>query len=218
MTLQQLINTGILALGLLVLFGVAEFLYHKCNWKVEHSRKLVHIVTGLTTLLFPSLICDSIIVSILCTSFLIILLYTKKRSLLPSINNIQRSSKGSVLFPIVIAICYMLSDYYGDFNLYYLPVLLLTICDPLAAIVGKKYAKTKYSILGNNKTIIGSLCFFLSAFVISLYLLYNIHTDNIIFSSILIAFSTTLIEGISRKGYDNLNIPLTAIILLTQLI
>ncbi|MBI3239032.1 MAG: phosphatidate cytidylyltransferase, partial [Flavobacteriia bacterium] len=47
------INAAILSVSFLALFGIAELLYHFAHVKVELTRKLVHLGTGVLTLLFP---------------------------------------------------------------------------------------------------------------------------------------------------------------------
>ena len=131
--------TSPLVLGLcfLALFGLAEFLYHKQKVKAEITRKIVHVGTGLLTLLFPIFLHDQWQVLFLCTAFLLILLASLQFKLLPSINSIDRVSHGSILYPVAVYGCYLAYSY-ADKGLFffYLPILTLAICDPLAALIG----------------------------------------------------------------------------------
>src|SRR3546814_15775711 len=65
-----------------------------------------------------------------------------------------------------------ISDWSSDVcssDLYYLPIMVLAISDPLAALSGKKWPWRPYRIAGATKTILGSLVFFMSAFLIVLF-------------------------------------------------
>jgi phytol kinase len=49
---EQIVITALLGLSFLVLFGIAELLYHYGKVKAEITRKTVHIGTGILTLYF----------------------------------------------------------------------------------------------------------------------------------------------------------------------
>jgi len=53
----------------LLLFTVAEWLYHKAKIKADYTRNLVHTGTGLLTLLFPVYFAHLWQVSIICVAF-----------------------------------------------------------------------------------------------------------------------------------------------------
>lgn len=200
-----------------ILFGIAEVAYHFFDVKVEYTRKFVHAFTGIITLLFPIYIANIIDLIILCGSFLCIVFVTKNYNLLQSVNAIERKSNGSILFPIVVIICYIIESYMQNYVYFLIPILILSFADPIAAIVGKKWPKGKYSIRGNHKTLAGSLAFLFTAFLISIltvYLIGNLLTVNRVLLCFILAMVTTVGEAISIRGYDNLWIPLSCIITL----
>ena len=90
-------------------------------------------------------------------------------------------------------------------------IYTLAISDPMAAIIGIKYGKTKIS---NNKSLQGSLAFFLSTFCIALSILYwhsgstALSTEVIFLTSFLIALCVSLFELIPIRLDDNLTIPI----------
>ena len=199
----------------LVLFAIAEIAYHFFKIDVGYTRKFVHIFTGIITLFFPIYIKDPLTLILLCTSFLIILYLSKKFNFLPSINAIRRLSRGSILFPIVVIICYLVQYINGSYTYFFIPILILALADPMAEFIGKKLKYKPYSIFGNSKTISGSLGFFVVALltaIIGIYLKEDSHAFLIIFCGITIAILTTLGEAVSIKGYDNLVIPMCAIL------
>jgi len=214
---QSVINTLILAGAFLTLFASAEFMYHKLKFRAEITRKYVHLVTGLISMLFPFFIDDHWLVMSLCGSFLLILYVSMFFGFLPSINAVDRITRGSLFYPIIIYGCYLVFDYYQQYIFYYIPILILAVCDPVAALVGKRWPIGKYTVFSGSKTLMGSGSFFVVALTISLLLMVFIERFPIVEAailSIIIAFVTTIAEAIGHKGYDNLTIPGAAILLL----
>ena len=210
------INVIILAAGFLILFACAELMHHQFKLKAEITRKFVHLFTGFITLLFPIMLQNHWVVLFLCTSFAVLLVLSKKFHFLPSINKINRSSMGSVLYPVVVYGCYFAGDYFESTLYFYTPILILAVADPVAAICGKKWPFGKYAVFGNSKTLVGSGAFFTAAFFTT-WMLFWIQAAiphekiSIVF---LLAFFTTLAEGVSHKGFDNLTVPAVALLLL----
>ncbi|MCI4668804.1 MAG: phosphatidate cytidylyltransferase [Bacteroidia bacterium] len=212
-----ILNTFYLAGGFLALFGSAELMYHRYKVRCEVSRKYVHFATGVITLLFPVLLSSHWLVLLLCGSFLMILTLSLKLNMLQSINAIDRVSRGSILYPIVVYLAFLVQSHYEAYIFFYIPILILAISDPLAALFGKKYPIGKYVIIKDQKTLLGSSVFFLSAFLISLFLLMlmvGLSGPNLLLLSLVLAFGCTLSEAISQNGYDNLSIPIVGMVLL----
>lgn len=214
---ENLLNTIYLAGAFLVLFASAEFFYHKLKLRAELTRKYVHIFTGLLTMLFPPFIENHWFVLLLCGSFFFILLASLGLGLLPSINAVERKTRGSILYPIIVYGCFLLFKEYNQFMFYYIPILILALCDPVAALVGVRWPMGKYQTFGITKTMSGSFGFFILAIIICLGLMLSLEEISlltIITLSIVISLVTTLAESFTHKGYDNLSIPLGAILIL----
>lgn len=209
-TMQDILRLTALAVCFLTLFGVAEWLYHYQKVKVELTRKLVHVGTGVLTLLFPVFLGNHWLVLLLCSSFAMILIASLQYNLLPSINAIDRKSHGSLLYPVAVYICYLAYSFYGyKVVLFYLPVLTLAICDPLAALFGKRYPYGKYRLGASNKTLVGSSAFLVSSWILAALMLH--YFDTKIWHCVWIAPLATIAEAMSGKGTDNLTIPLTVL-------
>ena len=212
MEIGQWINALILGACFLVLFGLAELLYHFVKVKAELTRKLVHAGTGFLTLLFPLMLHNHWLVLLLCSLFAIILLLSLKFGLLPSINAIDRKSYGSLAYPVAVYGCYLAYEYaHRDLIFFYLPILALAICDPVAALCGRRWPKGVYTISGHKKTLMGSACFLFSFCVLStvLYYLQNsmLPTTPFILFTLVAGVTSALVEAISGRGLDNLTIP-----------
>ena len=232
MTGTELLHTIYYAAGFLVLFAIGEALYHLVKLPVEITRKFVHLFTGLICLSFPFVLETHWSVLILTFSFVAILVLSMKFNFLKSINAVKRKTSGSFLFPIVIYLTFWIYSIYGRDNLqgigladrtagmfnpggtiyYFLPILLLAVCDPLAAIFGKRWPYGKYRILNETKTIVGSTAFCLSAFLLSVVFLIPVtpYISAALLVAVSVAGTTTIAEAVSQRGFDNLLIPLTA--------
>lgn len=217
---KEIINTIILAILFLSLFAIAEILYHRFKVKAESTRKIVHIGTGLITILFPILLQSAWSVLLLCASFGLILLLSLRMHLLPSVNAIKRVSYGSLLYPVAVSICFFAYQHFHHLLFFYLPVLTMAICDPVAALAGSRWPLGRFKINNSNKTLIGSLAFFISSFILTIALFYFFSPEifepkKALLTSFLIAVSTAATEAVSFKGIDNITIPVCVLIILT---
>lgn len=210
----DLVNTGALALTFISLFIVSELFYHFCKLQVELTRKLVHTGTGLITLFFPVMLSNHWFVLLLCGSFMFLLWASLKFGFLNSINAIERKSAGSLLYPVSVYICYLAFQVHHSYLHYYLPILILAICDPIAALTGKKWPKGKYIVGKDTKTLIGSGMFFLSAALLCHLLFILLHLNVSVTTVFFIASASCLTEALSKNGYDNLTIPIAVLLVL----
>lgn len=214
---HDLIHTAILSGCFLAVFGTAELLFHRMRWKAESSRKFVHIFSGLLTLLFPILLKDHIYVLVLCGSFAILLLTSMRFSFLKSINGVERKTWGSIAFPAAIYGCFLYYVHTGELVSFYLPVLILALCDPIAAVTGKKWPKGRYRSGQGTKTMTGSAFFIISAFLIGIVLFVLSGQElsaRLTTTCIAVAIAAGFTEGITGHGFDNITIPLAVITIL----
>lgn len=200
------------------LFALAEVLYHIAKVNAEYTRKLVHVGTGVLTLLFPIYLQHLWQVVVICIAFLVLLLLSLKFDLLKSINKVDRKTVGSLLYPVIVIIVFTFYYYvppssFDEYLYFYMPILVMAICDPTAAIVGTQYAKGK-DITG--KTWAGSIAFLITAIAVCMAIFILFNTDNITISTLLVHSSvigiiTMLTERLSKNGWDNFTIPLVVI-------
>jgi len=174
------------------LFGISEWLFYRGEKKVEYTRKLVHISTGLIALSFPFFIEAFWQMIILCGSFLLLMTVCEKMNWLKSITSVERKSYGSWLFALIVLVCFWVQQQFNSTLYYYLPILILSISDPLAALIGKKVNYKPLQVFGQIKSIGGSIAFFLSSLVI-LICFYFQYTE-VLYYLPLFAISLTLAE------------------------
>ncbi len=195
-------------------FGIGEIMYHYFHVEVEITRKWSHISAGIISLLFPYFFKDIQWVILLCALFAIILAVSKKINQLQSIHNVERTTYGSYLFPLAVIISFAAFQWKNHQCLYfYLPVLHLAICDLCAALVGKRFPIKKIKIYKENKSWGGFLAFVISSILLqSILLLFGFQIPMVfmVACSIIAAFA----ELLSPKGFDNITIPLTVILVM----
>lgn len=197
----------------LTLFAVGELAYHFGKIQAEFTRKFVHIGTGILTLLFPVMLTSHWFVLALCSSFLLILTLSLKFGFLPSINAIGRKSNGSILYPIIVYCTFLFYEWQHSEKIYfYLPILTMAFCDPMAAIIGKKYGVKKYHFGTDTKSYIGSFAFMLTSIPLTMlcyWFTYSQIDSKLLILCICVGVVSMLAEAVSTKGFDNFSIPAT---------
>lgn len=203
-----------LSAGFLALFIVAELLYRFADVPAEHTRKLVHVGTGLLTLLFPLYFETTWQVVVICSMFLLILYVSKHTGLLPSINKIERKSAGSLLYPVIVIVVFAFYEYmkgrYPFFDpllYFYLPILAMAIGDPVAAIAGGGLKQTN-----NKKTNRGTIGCFIAVSILTCLLMYYFNTTFFnralfVFFAIPLGIVVAITERVSGGGWDNFTMP-----------
>ena len=210
----QLLYCFLFFLSFAFILVFCEFL-HKKGVQVEHTRKIAHSLSTLLCLSVPLLFSSHLYAFIFVIGSFLILYIGKRKHLLNSIHSVERKTYGAFLLPVSIGIAYYISVWQQDNIFFILPIFILAISDPLACYFGTSY---KSKVLKSNKTVLGTLAFFLSTFIIcTTILLYQSADLKIIGIALGISVIVSAIELISPNGSDNLTIPLSVIISLKLL-
>ena len=189
----------------------------------ETARKMVHAGTGIACLAFPWIFSGPIPVAVLALlatgGLLAVRVWPRARHHLGgSLHGVARRSVGELFFPIAVAVVFALAGPRKEYFL--IPVLVLTISDALGAMVGTRYGQSPYLAWKGNKSIEGSVLFFLSAFLCC-HLVLLLGTSTSRAGCVWIAFSVgllaTAIEGMLGDGWDNLLVPAGTFLVLDQL-
>jgi len=209
----------LLGISLLLIFN--EVVYRRLSPSGEITRKFAHFSSVLATLPFPYIFPSHWYILVLAGLFAVVLFGTQKGKLLGSIHDINRKSIGSYLLPIAIYVTFLCADLLDNKFLFILPMLILAVCDPLAAIIGINIRSYNHNIrvfgITLNKTWLGTATFLISSFILSLIALYfnrGAFDLKTFWLAALIAVTTMFAELISWRGSDNLAIPLTAVLIL----
>ncbi|MEN6453348.1 MAG: phosphatidate cytidylyltransferase [Prolixibacteraceae bacterium] len=220
-----MVNTVVLAfvyllgIGILLIFN--ELNYRRLKVKGEITRKFAHFTATLATVPFPYIFTSHWYVLILAAIFFVVLFATQYGKQLKSIHDIERKSVGSYLLPFSIYIAFLISCLLNNKFVYILPMLILAVCDPMAAILGMSTKKNngKINLFGikTTKTVIGSCAFLVTSFIISLIALYfhrGVFDLKTFWLAMTVSLAGTLAELFSWRGSDNLSIPIAVITVL----
>ena len=152
--------------------------------------------------------------------FFFTLFIGKRQGYFKSIDSVSRKTLGSYILPVAIYLVFYLSNSWHSLLIFVLPILILGLSDPLAGLSGVYYKSSTRNITllryDFEKTVLGSFVFFLSALLISAVTLFSFgfELQKVIFFSMVMAVSTTIVELISPFGLDNLSVPVFAAVLL----
>lgn len=208
--MRSLIISGIFG----TIFAIAEAWRILLHGKVEHTRKFVHFACGLVALSFSYIFQSHWTVLALCVIFSLIIVTSKRLNLLQSIHGVQRITQGGIYHPIAIYVTFLLSLYMQQPLFYVIAILVLSVSDAFAALIGVSYGVNFYKVEKDIKSWEGSTIFFLCTFLIvhiSLLLFTSTGRLESILIGLYAAIMVTIIEAISFRGTDNLFVPLGTI-------
>ncbi|WP_419418700.1 diacylglycerol/polyprenol kinase family protein [Legionella sp. D16C41] len=181
----------------------------------EYLRKFIHAVCGLTCLTYPLLfnnILSVIIIMGAAIGFFLFVRLPYLKSMFNPVLNLRAFSLGEIYFPISIILLFGLArENYLEFVI---PVLVLSLADAAASIVGIKYHFIEYKIFNNKKSLSGSLAFFIVCLFCMAIPIYFSNTSIPFIYLLLFAIILTLLEGISSRGIDNLILPVVTYLML----
>lgn len=190
----------------------------------ETSRKLFHIGGGLTTLTFPwvfASVWPLILLALVTVPSLLALKYIRafKGNLGTVLYRVKRKSFGEIYFPLSICLLFIFAR--SNTLLFFIPVSILTLADPMAAVIGGRYGRLRYQITQGQKSVEGSAAFFLVAFSCTLLplLLFSAmgRVESVLIAA-LVGLLVMLAEAVAWEGLDNLFIPLFSCFLLAGLL
>jgi phytol kinase len=181
----------------------------------ELRRKTLHILTGLFALGLPFVLRQpAAVIGTLCA----VAGWLLAVRLLPSLqerfgcvlHGAGRQSCGELYFAVALALLLLVCE--PGSILYSLPVLILTLADSAAAVVGRAWPWLPYPVFGTRKSLSGSLAFVICAAIVALAML-GFATDmpfgRVLCAALLVAVLAGLAEALSPNGSDNLSIPAT---------
>ena len=113
-----------------------------------------------------------------------------------SVHAVRRATYGEISYAIAIALAAIL---FSNPAVYALAIINLGFADGLAAIVGTRYGKKKYKILGATKTAAGFVAAFLFA-VLSGAIFWQVASFSLDVSSLAIVVHILLTAGLSGSS------------------
>ena len=220
---MAIVSIVAVCITLTVMMRLCSVLARKKLVSAEGARKLVHVGMGSICLSFPWLF-DSmqpvILLAALAVIGIILVRITGLRNQLgTALFSVKRLSIGELVFPIAVAWLFAMykSNSHASAVYYTIPLLLLTLADTMGAMAGTKFGKLIYKTASAQKSVEGSVAFFVTAYActfIPLAIFTNQSLIHIALISLILTLFITAVEGISGMGMDNLLIPIGSYFLL----
>jgi phytol kinase len=210
--MRAVLQVAALCTSILVL---AELLRRFGRVEAEWTRKLVHVLMGLTASAFPWFFHDPRSVVLVCSAFALVLGASLWSSRLASVHGVARRTMGALWFPAAVALVFVAAR--GRPALYVIPMLILTLADPAAAMVGRAFGVHRFRVGRDSKSLEGSLAFLLVAsgcLGVGLWLTTSLGAAELMVGAVAVAALLAGIEALSPAGSDNVLVPVGAFLLL----
>ncbi len=190
---------------------IGEWLRHKKLITNEASRKIIHISHTLVVAGWPFFVGYRWII-LAELVFVGIVLAVQRVKFFRPLWLVGRKSWGELFLPAgVILMCLIEPPAW----VFAIALLHVGLADTMAALVGQRVKSRNYTILGQRKSVVGSLVFAMCSVVIILLTLQFLTTGfspaQITAALIIIPVVTTFAENLSVYGLDNLTVPLTVV-------
>lgn len=190
-------------------FAAGEVVRRYTPAKPELPRKVVHLLSGFVALLLPCITDCHWTILLLAAGFALLMFLTRRKGLLQGVHGIERTSFGAMCFPLSIYLMFLLG--HDQPVLYCASILVMTVSDSAAALVGKKYGIHRFGKEPGSKSLEGSMSFFASAFACiyaCLFFMTQAGQFEPVFVVLVVALLATTIEASSPLGSDDLFVPL----------
>jgi dolichol kinase len=189
----------------IALFLIIDVLQKKVFTQVKWSRRATHVLSGVISFYLPVYLGKKQVMFI-GAIFVLVLAFSKWQKML-AMHNTKRQTWGELFYPLTI----MLMPFYTlphAVEAFQFGVLILAFADGLAGATGDWLKYKPVKIMGNTKTLSGSVTFFITAFF-SLIIMTGFSFEHP-FVMVLLAMGLTGLEFILVYGTDNLVLPLLA--------
>ena len=201
--------------------GVAEGLRRWRGYSVEFTRKFIHVAVGMwaygTVLLFE----NRAFAIIPPLAFVAINAFSYWQGTFKAMETGEKGQLGAIYFPISFAALLWLL--WGRPHLLAASLMPMTWGDALAAVIGRRIGRRRYTIAGSTRSLEGSLVMFLAGWAATFAPLMLLAPEPLaptvaLGIAAITALGATVIEAVSPWGIDNLTVPsISALILLLML-
>jgi phytol kinase len=203
------------------MIGVAEGLRKWRSYSVDFTRKSIHIAVGMwaygTVLLFER----RTFAIIPPLAFVAINAFSYWQGTFKAMETGEKEQLGTIYFPLSFAALIWLL--WGRPHLVVASLMPMTWGDALAAVVGRRIGRRRYTVAGSTRSLEGSGVMFLTGWVATLVPLLLLVPEPLSLGAAvgvaaLTALGAAVAESLSPWGIDNLTVPaISALILVLTL-
>tara|TARA_B100000579_G_scaffold381423_1_gene349976 strand:- start:74 stop:715 length:642 start_codon:yes stop_codon:yes gene_type:complete len=197
----------VIALWITIVLIIASLCKKYFPKKEELSRKIIHIGTG-PVILLASLFDIPKNIAFLSALFITLGLgINYQYRLLPAIEDVERKSFGTIAYGISITLLLALfwPRYESSISI---GVLSMAFGDGLAGLIGRSINSPKWSVLGQSKSIAGTLTMGSVVAITTATISTINHLEIQSIEIIIISLIATFLEQISPWGIDNITVPI----------
>ena len=196
--------------------GAAEGLRRWRGYPTEFTRKFIHIAVGMwaygTVLLFHS----RAFAVIPPLTFVVLNAISYWRGTFKAMETGEKENLGTIYFPLAFAaLVWLLWD---EPHLLVASLMPMTWGDALAAVVGRRVGRHRYTVFGSTRSLEGSAVMFLAGWAATTAALLLLAPGASPIAALLTAAITAggaaLVEAFSPWGLDNLTVPAVSAALL----
>lgn len=197
------VAAGAAACGFVSLLALSEIAARRWSLRPESGRKLAHLSCGILAAALPVAL-DFSAIALLAGAFVPFMLASRRLGLFPIVHGGERTTHGEIYFPLGVLLTAVAVPERAP---YVFGILVLALADAAAGLVGERFGRRSYRLLGAHKTYLGSACFFAVTAALAAVI-------DPSFAAPAIAAALTLEEGLLGGGADNVVLPVSAAALL----
>lgn len=190
-----------------LIIGVSTFLTNKKILSGEGSRKFIHIGVA-NWWIIAMIFFDSPLWAVVPALFIIINYISYKKQIFKAMERGgEKSDLGTVYYAISLFVLSIVTFWEG-MNPYVgaMGILIMGYGDGFAAVIGKKYGKHKFEVMGGQKSLEGATVMFVVSFVVA-FIIAQLAGGSSLILPLSLAMIATLVELFSPYGTDNLTVP-----------
>lgn len=198
-----------------VLLVLSEVLWRAKILRGEAARKLLHIIIGSYVASWPFFLTKGQIELVSLALFVGVSI-SHRFKIFHAIIDIKRKSVGDLLYALGIGLTAFLA---GSPWIFAAAIMHMSIGDGLAGLIGTSFGKkSRYKVLGQDKSIVGSTVFLVCSVAI-LYVIVPTHLHvQLGYLIAVLPLAATLAENIGVLGVDNVLVPVLITLSLNALV
>lgn len=189
-----------------LVIGISAILKEKNIINEEDSRKIVHIFVSLSFIIMYIYLKDTIHFIIPPLIFILLNYLSYKKNIFTAMERKQDNTLGTVYYAFSLFIMALLSLICKNYIYSYaIGIFCMAFADGLAPIISSKIKSKK---LYRKKTVSGTLTVFIMTLLIVVIINKVFLLNYDVYKIILVSFVSAILELFSRRGLDNLTLPL----------
>jgi phytol kinase len=182
------------------------------------SRKFVHVGVGMWVLGTVALFKSWQLAVIPPLSFILVNYISYRQDVFKGMESKDKRNLGTVYFPISFSL--IIALFWAKPAVVVAGLMPMVWGDALAAVIGERWGKHRYSVFAETKSWEGSAAMLIASFasVLIVLLAAGVAGGQALLASAVISIVATIVEVLTPWGIDNLTVPLLSAVLLWLLI